>query len=138
MQVSPSTKSDPVLDQLRSLALDTPEVAVLWLYGSRAKGTADESSDYDLAVAFTQPVGDPFERRLRPELLAQAWQDALELPAEKLSVIDIDLAPIPLAMAVIRTGRPLCVNDPLRLAREENRITSMWEVDFQYHQRQFG
>lgn len=138
MQVSPSSKTDPVLDQLRSLAGDTEEIAVLWLYGSQAKGTATPDSDYDLAVAFANPLADPLERRLRPELLAQAWQDALDLPAGKLSLIDIDLAPIPLAMAVVRTGRPLCVNDPLRLAREENRITSMWELDYQHHQKQFG
>jgi len=138
MQVKPPLKQAPMLDRLRSIASETPEIAVVWLYGSQAKGTATSSSDYDLAVAFASPLADPFERRLRPELLAQTWQDALDLPAEKLSVIDIDLAPIPLAMVVVRTGRPLCINDPLRLAREENRITSMWELDYQYHQQQFG
>ncbi|WP_322522332.1 nucleotidyltransferase domain-containing protein [Guyparkeria halophila] len=138
MPIKPPLTHAPVLDRLGSIAKDTPEIAVLWLYGSQAKGTATPNSDYDLAVAFAKPLADPFERRLRPELLAQAWQDALDLPAEKLSVIDIDLAPIPLAMAVVRTGRPLCVNDPLRLAREENRITSMWELDYQHHQQQYG
>ncbi|MCG5513275.1 nucleotidyltransferase domain-containing protein [Ectothiorhodospira shaposhnikovii] len=33
------------------------EIAVLWLYGSRAKNTATETSDYDLAVAFRTPDG---------------------------------------------------------------------------------
>ena len=38
--------------QLVQLAAGDPEVQVLWLYGSRAKGHATEHSDWDLAVAF--------------------------------------------------------------------------------------
>ncbi|MGM0517584.1 MAG: type VII toxin-antitoxin system MntA family adenylyltransferase antitoxin [Pseudomonadota bacterium] len=127
-----------VLEELRSQVRGDSDIAVLWLYGSRAKGNATAESDYDLAVAFAEPFSDPLERRLRPELLAQHWQDLVGLPEDKLSIIDIDQVPIPLAMAVIRTGRPLCVNDPLRLAREENRVTSMWELDYLHHQREFG
>jgi predicted nucleotidyltransferase len=127
-----------VLEALRSQVCGDSDIAVLWLYGSRAKGNATAESDYDLAVAFAEPFSDPLERRLRPELLAQHWQDLLGLPEDKLSIIDIDQLPIPLAMAVIRTGRPLCVNDPLRLAQEENRVTSMWELDYLHHRREFG
>ncbi|MBB3142010.1 type VII toxin-antitoxin system MntA family adenylyltransferase antitoxin [Halomonas organivorans] len=123
------------LDDLIKLATTDDEIAVLWLYGSRAKGTATSNSDYDLAVAFRSFEEDPLERRLRPELLAQAWQDALGLTGDQLSIVDINLAPIPLAHAVIRTGQVLHANDRLRLIREENRITSMWELDHQYHQR---
>nr|WP_299243421.1 nucleotidyltransferase domain-containing protein [uncultured Halomonas sp.] len=127
-----------ILAQLTELAAQDEAIAVLWLYGSRAKGTATKESDYDLAVAFKQPGGEPLERRLRPELLAQTWQDALNLPEGLLSLVDINLAPIPLAHVIVRTGRALQANDPLRLAREENRITSMWELDYQYHLRHFS
>ncbi|WP_445004443.1 type VII toxin-antitoxin system MntA family adenylyltransferase antitoxin [Halomonas mongoliensis] len=124
-----------VLRSLADLAAEADDIAVLWLYGSRAKGTDSVESDYDLAVAFHDFLQDPLERRLRPELLAQAWQDALGLPPEQLSIIDINLAPLPLAHIVIRTGQVLQANDRLRLIREENRITSMWELDHQFHQR---
>jgi uncharacterized protein len=127
-----------ILQALAELAAKDDEIAVLWLYGSRAKETATESSDYDLAVAFRTFERDALERRLRPELLAQAWQDALGLAEGRLSLVDINLAPIPLAHAVIRTGRVLHANDRLRLAREEIRITSMWEIDHQYHQQHFA
>jgi predicted nucleotidyltransferase len=127
-----------ILTKLTELAAQDDAIAVLWLYGSRAKGTASEESDFDLAVAFKQPGGEPLERRLRPELLAQSWQDALDLPEGLLSLVDINLAPITLAHVIVRTGRALQVNDPLRLAREENRITSMWELDYQYHLRHFS
>ncbi|MGE4532245.1 type VII toxin-antitoxin system MntA family adenylyltransferase antitoxin [Halomonas sp.] len=129
---------DTLLEALADMARREPSVAVLWLYGSHAKGTATAQSDIDLAVAFRDFEQDPLERRLRPELLAQAWQDALGLEAERLSMVDINLAPLPLAHAVIRTGRVLQANDRLRLAREENRITSMWELDHLYHQQQFA
>ncbi|WP_299316615.1 nucleotidyltransferase domain-containing protein [uncultured Halomonas sp.] len=127
-----------VLHRLSDLAAKEHNIAVLWLYGSRAKGTESAESDYDLAVAFQDFHQDPLGRRLRPELLAQAWQDELGLSDAELSIIDINLAPLPLAHVVIRTGQVLRANDRLRLIREENRITSMWELDHQYHQRHFA
>ncbi|MFC2993593.1 type VII toxin-antitoxin system MntA family adenylyltransferase antitoxin [Halomonas tibetensis] len=127
-----------ILHALADLADKETDIAVLWLYGSRAKGTASTESDYDLAVAFRDFVEDPLERRLRPELLAQAWQDRLRLAHNQLSIVDINLAPLPLAHIVIRTGQVLQANDRLRLIREEHRITSMWELDHLYHQRHFA
>ncbi|TFH87176.1 nucleotidyltransferase domain-containing protein [Billgrantia azerbaijanica] len=127
-----------MLQALTDLAARDDAIAVLWLYGSRTKGTATPDSDYDLAVAFRTFEKDALERRLRPELLAQAWQDELGVEEGRLSIVDINLAPLPLAHAVIRTGRVLQANDCLRLAREENRITSMWEIDYQYHLQQFA
>lgn len=56
----------PLLKDLAALAARDNEIAVLWLYGSRAKGTASSGSDYDLAVAFHTFEKDPLERRLRP------------------------------------------------------------------------
>lgn len=135
---SAGSNEQDILLMLIKLAAADESIAVLWLYGSRAKGSAGPESDYDLAVAFTQPLTDPLERRLRPELLAQAWQEALSLPEAMLSVVDINLAPVPLAATIVRTGRVLQVNDGLRLAREENRATSMWELDYVYHQQHFG
>lgn len=127
-----------ILQGLTELAVRDDEIAVLWLYGSRAKGTASEASDYDLAVAFRNFEKDALERRLRPQLLAQAWQDELGLSEDQLSIVDINLAPLPLAHVVIRTGRVLLASDKLRLIREEQRITSMWEIDHQYHQRHYA
>lgn len=127
-----------IQDALAELASRRDDIAVLWLYGSRAKGTATPGSDFDLAVAFRQFEKDPLERRLRPELLAQTWQDALGLEEGQLSIVDINLAPLPLAHAIIRTGRVLMAKDRLRLIREEQRIGSMWEIDHLHHQRHFA
>ena len=121
-----------MLEQLIFLASSNPQVQVLWLYGSRAKGTAGPSSDWDLAVAFdpvkqSGPLGAALENRLRPELLALEWQRALGLAEGKLSVVDINQAPIPLAFAIVDANRVLFCRDLGRRLREEARIMSQME-----------
>jgi len=127
-----------ILKRLADLATRDLAVDVLWLYGSRAKGTASSSSDFDLAVAFRDMPSEHLERRLRPELLAQDWSDALGLNSEQISVADINQVAVPLAYAIVTSGQVLFVRSGLRLAREENRATSMWELDYQYHRRHYG
>lgn len=127
-----------ILKRLADLATRDLAVDVLWLYGSRAKGTASSSSDFDLAVAFRDMPSEQLERRLRPELLAQDWSDALGLNSEQISVADINQVAVPLAYAIVTSGQVLFVRSGLRLAREENRATSMWELDHQYHRRHYG
>ena len=124
-----------VIHQLITLANSNPQVQVLWLYGSRAKGTAGPSSDWDLAVAFdpvkqSGPLGAALENRLRPELLALEWQRALGLAEGKLSVVDINQAPIPLAFAVVDANRPLYSRDEGRRLQEEARIMSQMELGY--------
>ncbi|WP_439825104.1 type VII toxin-antitoxin system MntA family adenylyltransferase antitoxin [Aeromonas caviae] len=128
-----------VIHQLITLANSNPQVQVLWLYGSRAKGTTGPASDWDLAVAFdpikqSGPLGTALENRLRPELLALEWQRAMGLAEGKLSVVDINQAPIPLAFAVVDANRPLYSRDEGRRLQEEARIMSQMELG--YHHRQ--
>ena len=126
---------DPIIEQLATLAAIHPEVVVLWLYGSQAKGNAGPHSDWDLAVAF-DPVKLPdtldslLERRLRPELLALDWQRALGLAEGQLSVVDINQAPIPLAFAIVDANRVLFCRDQGRRLSEEARIMSQMELNY--------
>lgn len=117
--------------QLATLAAAHPEVVVLWLYGSHAKGNAGPHSDWDLAVAF-DPVKlvDSLDNRLRPELLALDWQRALGLAEGQLSIVDINQAPIPLAFAIVDANRILFCRDQGRRLREEARIMSQMEINF--------
>ena len=128
-----------VIHQLITLANSNPQVQVLWLYGSRAKGTAGPASDWDLAVAFdpikqSGPLGTALENRLRPELLALEWQRAMGLAEGKLSVVDINQAPIPLAFAVVDANRPLYSRDEGRRLQEEARIMSQMELGYPHRQ----
>jgi hypothetical protein len=118
------------LSKLIALAEQTPEVAILWLYGSRARGTQRADSDYDLAVAFQTFIRDnPLESRLRPELLAMDWGRALGLPEGRLSVIDVNQVGIALAYQAVINQDPLFCRDGRRLLTEQNRVSSRMELD---------
>lgn len=127
-----------IQQQCIQLAEADDNIVALWLYGSRAKGTATEHSDYDFAVAFESYINDELERRLRPETLALDWLQKLGLAEHTLSIADIDHVPLPLAYSIITTGKLLYSSNGLRVARTENKITSMWEVDYQYHRKHYG
>jgi uncharacterized protein len=124
--------------KLSRLASDNPEIIVLWLYGSRANHTHHPDSDYDLAIAFKTFLPDPLEIRLRPEMLALAWQSALQFHENQLSIIDINQVSISLASEVIRCDNVLFCRDTTRLWQEEKRISSRMEVDVLYHIRNYG
>ncbi len=115
------------------LAKSNDNIELLWLYGSYAKGSAHENSDIDLAVAFKIWEDDVIERRLRPELLALDWRHTLNLSDGKLSVLDINIAPIPLAMSVLKNGELWLCKNEYRQAQELQRIMSKWEIDYLYH-----
>ena len=64
------------------------------------------------------------ERRLKPELIAQQLSAEIEHPVQ---VVDINLAPIPLAINILEDGQSLLIEDELRYCREINRIHGLWE-----------
>jgi predicted nucleotidyltransferase len=116
---------------LIKLAKLNADIVIIWLYGSRAKGTANINSDYDLAVAFKTFIkDDPLEKRLRPECLTLDWQHALDLHDFQLSIVDINQAPIPLAWEIIEADCVLYCCDESRLWQETQRIQSRMEIDF--------
>jgi len=129
-------EENAVIQRISELAELDSNIAVLWLYGSRAKGTAQASSDYDFAVAFNDFPEDDWERRLQPELLCQKWQD--DIAEAKISVVDINFIPLPLAFSIIQQGKVLSCRDTMRLIREEGRISSMWDIDYGWHQQHYG
>jgi len=115
------------------LAKQHEDIDVLWLYGSYAKGTAHAHSDIDLAVIFKSWEEDALERRLKSELLALEWQKKLQLKEGELSVLDMGIASIPLAMSVLTTGQLLLSKNASRQLQEQQRIMSKWEIDHLYH-----
>ncbi|GGX60097.1 type VII toxin-antitoxin system MntA family adenylyltransferase antitoxin [Saccharospirillum salsuginis] len=129
---------DPVLNSLIRLIEKAPDVTTLWLYGSRARGDHHSGSDYDLAILFREPVKDPLDRRLRPEEKALEWQSTLNLPEDRLSVVDLAIAPIPLGVSILEQGLLLVDKAPEVRIVLESRILSKWEIDYLYHQKRFG
>lgn len=129
---------DPIIQQCIQLADHDPRLDVLWLYGSRAKGTADNNSDYDFAAAFNDFPQEAWAQRLQPEQLAQSWAQQLNVDESLISVVDINHIPLPLAYSIITTGKVLYAGNTLRQIREELRIEGMWEIDFLYHRKHYG
>jgi len=127
-----------LIEQIQRLAQKEDKLAVLWLYGSRAREDNHPGSDYDLAVGFIDRLEDPLERRLRPELLAETWKSELGLPEKALSIVDIGLVPIPLGIAILSEGKLLVDRHPQIRLTLESRILSRWELDYQYHQQHYG
>lgn len=119
--------------QIIQLAQEDDNIEILWLYGSYANETAHKNSDIDLAVVFKTWEKDVIERRLRPELLAIEWQQELSLKDGQLSVLDMAIAPIPIAMATLKSGRLLLSKNISRQLQEQQRIMSKWEIDYLYH-----
>lgn len=126
-----------LLDNIIELAQNDQNIALLWLYGSQARGTAGPASDIDLAVVYKDYIHNPLERRVRPELTAMDWQRALSLKEGDLSVIDLDIVPIPLAFTVISDNKLLVNKDDYLKMMKEQRIMSMWE-DYQYQAKRYG
>lgn len=134
---------DQLLPQIIQLAQSNTEIDALYLYGSHAKSNANEYSDIDLAVIFSATEHDQFQRdalkrRLRPELLAIDWNQQLKLPENTLSILDLENGPIPLGMAVLKTGKILVNKTPGRDFEVTGKIMSKWEIDYLHHHQHFG
>lgn len=100
----------------KNLASENQEIVVTWLYGSRARNTADEESDFDIAIAFENPISDVLDNRLRPEVLALQWQQST---GANISILDINIAPIPIGMTVVHDDHVLFGEDTTRRYIEE-------------------
>lgn len=127
-----------MLQKIIKLAQKNDDIAILWLYGSRADGTFHKNSDYDLAIAFNTFLNNPIENALRPEMLALEWQSGLQLEEKMLSIVDINRIPIALAFEIIQYDNVVFCRDEVRLWREENRIYSRMELDITYNMRHYA
>lgn len=123
------------IKQIVRLAKQAPEIDVLWLYGSQARGNANTDSDYDLAIAFETYIDDPVERRLRPELLALEWEKQLDIA---LSIVDINQAVLPLAYTIVADNAVIYCENNYRRMMEEQKIMSKWELDYTYHRKHYA
>ncbi|MFP4027791.1 MAG: type VII toxin-antitoxin system MntA family adenylyltransferase antitoxin [Candidatus Brocadiia bacterium] len=91
---------------------DCPEVALAYLFGSRAEGNAAPSSDYDFGVLLVPDAAPDCRYRIQHELLEV-------LNATEVDVVVLGEAPVTLAYNVIASGQ---------LVYEKDRAT---RVDFE-------
>jgi len=111
------------IEQIIELAKADDSIEVVWLYGSRAKGTASDVSDYDLAIALNNKINE-LKTDFYCEQLADEWSQQLASP---ISIVDINKIPTPLAYNVINEGVVIESNNDFRRHLEQQRIWSLWE-----------
>lgn len=106
------------------------EIDAIYLYGSRAKQTHRENSDWDIAVLFSHYEKDILERISRPQFLEATLQR--ELKAYNLiSVVDLENVSVYLQFSIIMTGKKLFDRCVPHVKRIENSIISKWEKDYE-------
>lgn len=120
-------EQEKIIANIKLLAEHNHDVAVVWLYGSRAKGSHRPDSDFDLAVAFNNFALDYMTKYLRPNELALNWQQSLDLSEQMLSIIDISEAPTYLALNAVETGTVIYSDGSSRAYKETARIRSIFE-----------
>lgn len=110
-------------------SLSEEKLDAVYLYGSRAKGTATASSDWDLAVLFSDYEPDVFERAVRPQLLQFKLADQFDLGDEELSIVDLENTPFYLQYNILQ-GEKLFDRGVPHVRRVENAIMNKAELDY--------
>ena len=112
---------EPLDEEILKAASDLPDVAVLVVFGSRARGTHRPDSDLDVAV-LPSTVDSRARRYLQADLAAAL---AHLTPDGRVDVILLDEAPEVLRQRIMETGRVLLNRDPE--AWKELRVRTMRE-----------
>jgi predicted nucleotidyltransferase len=111
----------PLDEEILKAARDLPGIAVLVVFGSRARGTHRPDSDLDVAV-----LPDTADSRARRHLQADLAVALAHLaPEGRVDVILLDEAPEMLRQRIMETGRVLLNRDPE--AWKELRVRTMRE-----------
>ena len=106
------------------------QVDAIYLYGSRAKQTAHENSDWDIAVIFTEYIPDASARLLRPQEIEAAIERELKL-YNQVSVIDLETAPVYLQYSILMSAVKWFDRNVPHVKRVEQSILSKWEKDYE-------
>lgn len=117
-----------LLERITHILAARFEVDALYLYGSRARGTARPDSDWDLGVLFTVYLSDPVERALRPQEVEAFLERELHMYGQ-ISVVDVENVPPPLQWNIVR-GLRFHDRGVSRVRRIENAIASRIEKDY--------
>ena len=125
-----SCQDSSLLERMTGMVTSRFEVGALYLYGSRARGTARPDSDWDLGILFTVYLSDSVERALRPQEVEAVLERELKM-YERISVVDVENVPPPLQWNIIRGLRFYDRGVP-RVRRIENAIASRIEKDYTY------
>lgn len=104
MNQSPEYRADSVTVRLMSALTKRDDLVLAFLFGSFARGQAASSSDLDVAVYFSGPVGFHEVASLREDLSAMLGIET--------DLLVLNTAPPVIRMQVLRHGTVLVNKDP--------------------------
>lgn len=119
------------LSQLKEYFAARDDVLMAFLFGSRAKGYARRTSDWDIAVCLIKE-----DRTLEQRI----WSDTEEILGAQTDLVVLNRAPASLAWTILRTGVPLAVKnrrDYLRLLLRSSHEANAWYHTAQRYHRVF-
>lgn len=102
------------VDALRQVLAEHPHVEYALLFGSRARGTAHQASDMDIAIG----LGGA---RLAPLALGDLVSRLEQASGTTVDLLLLDEAPPGVAYRVFRDGQPIVVKDARALAARKAR-----------------
>jgi predicted nucleotidyltransferase len=105
----------PIAKQLASILQDEPQLEFAVLVGSRATGTAQPQSDWDIALQWAYGT-DWLATLGRTETLRHKLAAALGLSAAQIDLIDLRRANLAMRASVAEEGLPLSGEDSLAWA----------------------
>lgn len=118
------------IDEMRDYLVQT-EVVFAVLFGSRARDTADETSDVDVALRFPEEMDTHEQFRLRNRIDAHLQEYAESF----VDVSDIGSLPTPVAHAALRDGIVL-VGDEEAVESYREQVTQEYEATADERERE--
>lgn len=93
-------RNDAIVEAIKTYCEHDKDIVLAFLYGSRARGTEMDESDYDIAVLL---ANNSQEERV--------WHDISRMTNNNVDLIALDRAPATLVSNVFKTGIPLTIKD---------------------------
>jgi len=91
---------------LKAIGSSDERVTAFILFGSRARGDYRDDSDWDIAIVPSRPLNmEDLEE------MARRIGEALDIPLDRIDLVDLSKAPNELMYKVLRDGKPLFVRD---------------------------
>lgn len=128
-------QGEPAVEGVDIEAMETylaeTDVEFAVLFGSHARGTADESSDVDVTLRFPESLDehDRFHRRNRIDAGLQEYAERF------VDVSDVESLPTPVAYAALRDGI-LLVGDEAALNTYKDRVEFEYEATADERERE--
>jgi predicted nucleotidyltransferase/uncharacterized protein YutE (UPF0331/DUF86 family) len=95
-----------LVEVLKAIGSSDERITAFILFGSRARGDYRDDSDWDIAIVPSRPLNmEDLEE------MARRIGEALDIPLDRIDLVDLSKAPNELMYKVLRDGKPLFVRD---------------------------